>query len=87
MNNTYFFVKKRDFPVLVFTGMLSPSSEAILSSLIRDPSRADTMMAEVRSQSADDLVDGVSSVQEARYDFQHYFGNRYARSTYLDALH
>ncbi|XP_037784911.1 uncharacterized protein LOC119580831 isoform X1 [Penaeus monodon] len=52
--------------------------EAILSSLIRDPSRADTMMAEVRSQSADDLVDGVSSVQEARYDFQHYFGNRRA---------
>ncbi|XP_042873091.1 uncharacterized protein LOC122253821 isoform X2 [Penaeus japonicus] len=52
--------------------------EAILSSLIRDPSRADTMMAEVRSQSADELVDGVSSVQEARYDFQHYFGNRRA---------
>ncbi|XP_053638267.1 uncharacterized protein [Cherax quadricarinatus] len=52
--------------------------EAILSSLVRDPSRADTMIAEVRSQSADDLVDGVSSAQESKYDFQHYFGNRRA---------
>ncbi|XP_066959734.1 neurotrophin 1-like isoform X1 [Macrobrachium rosenbergii] len=52
--------------------------EAILSSLIRDPSRSDTMMAEVRSQSADDLVDGVTSSQESKYDYQHYFGNRRA---------
>ncbi|XP_068225927.1 uncharacterized protein [Palaemon carinicauda] len=52
--------------------------EAILSSLIRDPSRSDTMIAEVRSQSADDLVDGVSSSQESKYDYQHYFGNRRA---------
>ncbi|KAK7082025.1 Neurotrophin 1 Source FlyBase [Halocaridina rubra] len=50
--------------------------EAILSSLIRDPSRSDTMIAEVRTQSADDLVDGVSSTQESKYDYQHYFGNR-----------
>lgn len=45
------------------------------------------MMAEVRSQSADDLVDGVSSVQEARYDFQHYFGNRYARFMHSETRH
>lgn len=51
-------------------------SEAILSSLVTDPSRARTMVAEVRSQSADDLVDGVSAAQEDKYNFQHYFGNR-----------
>ncbi|MPC89376.1 Protein spaetzle [Portunus trituberculatus] len=34
------------------------------------------MVAEVRSQSADDLVDGVSAAQESKYDFHHYFGNR-----------
>lgn len=51
-------------------------SEAILSSLVRDPARAGTMVAEVRSQSADDLVDGVSAAQENKYNFQHYFGNR-----------
>ncbi|KAG7154476.1 hypothetical protein Hamer_G018225 [Homarus americanus] len=51
--------------------------EAILSSLVRDPSRADNMMAEVRSQSADELIDGVTSSQEAKYNYQHYFGNRY----------
>ncbi|XP_042207562.1 uncharacterized protein LOC121856249 isoform X2 [Homarus americanus] len=52
--------------------------EAILSSLVRDPSRADNMMAEVRSQSADELIDGVTSSQEAKYNYQHYFGNRRA---------
>lgn len=50
--------------------------EAILSSLSHDPARARSMVAEVRSQSADELVDGVSAAQESKYDFQHYFGNR-----------
>ncbi|XP_071549090.1 uncharacterized protein [Panulirus ornatus] len=50
--------------------------EAILSSLVRDPSRADDMVAEVRSQSADELVDGVTAAQESKYNYQHYFGNR-----------
>ncbi|KAK8376437.1 hypothetical protein O3P69_009826 [Scylla paramamosain] len=50
--------------------------EAILSSLVHDPARARSMVAEVRSQSADELVDGVTAAQESKYDFQHYFGNR-----------
>ena len=35
------------------------------------------MVAEERSQSADDLVEGVSRLQEETYDHSHYFGNRW----------
>ena len=49
-------------------------SEAILSSLAGDPSRTDSFMAEVKEQSADNLVDGVSAEQEEKYDYAHYFG-------------
>lgn len=49
------------------------------------------MVAEVRSQSADDLVDGVSAAQEDKYNFQHYFGNRLVSDLCLcqprDAFH
>ena len=34
------------------------------------------MLAEVRSQSADDLVDGVSAFEERKYSYSHYYGNR-----------
>ena len=34
----------------------------------------DAMFAEVREQNADVLVEGVSSQQEALYDYTHYFG-------------
>merc|ERR1719483_1729997 len=37
---------------------------------------SDDMIADVTLQSADDLIDGVSSNQENTYDFNHYFGNR-----------
>lgn len=33
-------------------------------------------MAEVRSQSADDLVDGITSTEERRYSYSHYYGSR-----------
>lgn len=66
--------------------MCDVDSEAILSSLVRDPSRADNMVAEVRSQSADDLVDGVTAAQEAKYNYQHYFGNRYNSAAMYSSL-
>jgi len=34
------------------------------------------MIADVSEQSADDLIDGVSSNQELTYDYSHYYGNR-----------
>ena len=34
----------------------------------------DALFAEVREQSADVLVEGVSSKQEELYDYTHYFG-------------
>lgn len=34
------------------------------------------MLAEVRSQSADDLVDGISAVEERKYSYNHYYGTR-----------
>jgi len=37
---------------------------------------SDDMIADVTLQSADELIDGVSSNQENTYDFNHYFGNR-----------
>ena len=37
---------------------------------------SDDMIADVREQSADDLIDGVSSNQENTYTVSHYFGNR-----------
>jgi len=37
---------------------------------------SDDMIADVSLQSADELIDGVSSNQENTYDFNHYFGNR-----------
>ena len=43
---------------------------------MRDPSKADTMIADEEDQSADQLVDGVTAAMEERYDFTHYFGNR-----------
>ena len=44
--------------------------------LTRNKPALDTMLAEVRSQSADDLVDGVSAAEERRYSYSHYYGNR-----------
>lgn len=39
------------------------------------------MLAEVRSQSADDLVDGVSAAEERKYSYSHYYGNRWGNVT------
>jgi hypothetical protein len=33
------------------------------------------LIAEVRNQSADNLVDGVTALQEQTYDYTHYFGD------------
>lgn len=52
----------------------SPSAE-ILASLVGDKGRTGVLIAEVRNQSADDLVDGISARQEEQYNFSHYFGN------------
>jgi len=51
-------------------------SELISNYLSRHKPALATMLAEVRSQSADDLVEGVSAAQESKYSFTHYYGNR-----------
>ena len=48
--------------------------DAIRASIVRDRPMVDAMFAEVREQSADVLVEGVSSKQEQLYDYTHYFG-------------
>lgn len=39
-------------------------------------------MAEVRDQSADHLVDGLTADQESKYDFNHYYGTRFATNRF-----
>ncbi len=50
----------------------------IASYLNRNKPALENMLAEVRSQSADDLVDGITSSEERRYSYNHYYGSRYA---------
>ncbi|RXG61523.1 hypothetical protein Avbf_12879 [Armadillidium vulgare] len=59
--------------------------QEILKSLSLDPTRSRILMAEVKEQSADDLVDGITSSQEAQYDYSHYYGNR--RIDSLKSMH
>lgn len=42
------------------------------------------MLAEVRSQSADDLVDGITSAEERRYSYNHYYGSRFELLLFLN---
>jgi len=51
-------------------------SEIISNYLSRHKPALATMLAEVRSQSADDLVEGLSADEENKYSFTHYYGNR-----------
>jgi len=51
-------------------------SDAIRAALTGDVARSRRLVADVRNQSADDLVDGISARQEQLYDFGHYYGNR-----------
>lgn len=57
--------------------------DEIARSLATGSTVADTIFAEVPSQSADTLVDGVSSMQEETYDYTHYFGTRRQDSSVL----
>lgn len=52
-------------------------SELITNYLNRNKPALENMLAEVRSQSADDLVDGITSSEERRYSYNHYYGSRY----------
>lgn len=51
-------------------------SDIISNYLSRHKPALATMLAEVRSQSADDLVEGISADEENKYSFSHYYGNR-----------
>lgn len=51
-------------------------SELIANYLSRNKPALENMLAEVRSQSADDLVDGITSSEERRYSYNHYYGSR-----------
>lgn len=51
-------------------------SDLISNYLSRHKPALATMLAEVRSQSADDLVEGISADEESKYSFTHYYGNR-----------
>ena len=48
----------------------------IANYLNRNKPALENMLAEVRSQSADDLVDGLTSAEERRYSYNHYYGSR-----------
>ena len=50
--------------------------ELITNYLNRNKPALENMLAEVRSQSADDLVDGITSTEERRYSYNHYYGSR-----------
>ena len=50
-----------------------PSGE-ILSLLNRNIRVGNDLVADVMDQSADNLIDGVTSAQENKYTFSHYFG-------------
>lgn len=49
----------------------------IANYLSRNKPALENMLAEVRSQSADDLVDGITSSEERRYSYNHYYGSRF----------
>ena len=51
-------------------------SELLATFLSRNRPALDSMLAEVRSQSADDLTDGISAAEERKYSYSHYYGNR-----------
>jgi hypothetical protein len=51
-------------------------SELLATFLSRNRPALDSMLAEVRSQSADDLTDGISAAEERNYSYSHYYGNR-----------
>jgi len=44
------------------------------------------MLAEVRSQNADDLTDGVSAAEERQYTYSHYYGNRFREDLNFRAI-
>jgi len=50
--------------------------QEIISLLGANRRISDDMIADVIEQSADDLIDGVSSNQESTYTISHYYGNR-----------
>lgn len=60
-----------------FTYVDNPDSELIANYLSRNKPALENMLAEVRSQSADDLVDGITSTEERRYSYNHYYGTRF----------
>ena len=51
-------------------------SELLATFLSRNRPALDSMLAEVRSQSADDLTDSISAAEERKYSYSHYYGNR-----------
>lgn len=50
------------------------SSKSILAVLGRNHRIGDDLVADVIDQSADNLIDGVTSAQENTYTFNHYYG-------------
>ena len=58
-------LKVANYPKEQIVGLLSGRNRRVGNDLIAD----------VLDQSADELIDGVTSAQENRYTFSHYFGN------------
>ena len=58
-------LKVASYPKEQIVGLLSGRNRRVGTDLIAD----------VLDQSADELIDGVTSAQENRYTFSHYFGN------------
>jgi hypothetical protein len=91
-----------NLPLLISSGYIIPSigmlcefyflsfiffhSELITNYLNRNKPALENMLAEVRSQSADDLVDGITSSEERRYSYNHYYGSRYLYITNFELI-
>lgn len=67
-------LKVANYPKEQIVGLLSGRNRRVGTDLIAD----------VLDQSADQLIDGVTSAQENRYTFSHYFGNADRREGKFD---
>ena len=50
--------------------------ETILQELDRNRPLVDRLLSDITYQSADNLVDGMTKIEEEGYTYEHYYGNK-----------
>ena len=50
--------------------------ETILKELDRNRPLVDRLLSDITYQSADNLVDGLTKIEEEGYTYEHYYGNK-----------